>query len=188
MKISESIKTLRAAAIVMFVTVASGAEFMANAADPLPNDSLISITGDINAAGHVRVSQPEALTARLSSRKQASTAAETSGETTGDVSRIEIATGRRHASSVRTGYRIQVFDDNNPRTARQSASSVKSRIENSFPAYRAYVTFNSPYWRVKAGDFRSRAEAESAMAEIKKAFPELKAYIRIVRDRVNIYD
>ncbi|MDE6311902.1 MAG: SPOR domain-containing protein [Muribaculaceae bacterium] len=188
MRISESIKTLRAAAIVIFFTAATGAEFMTNANEPQPSDSVISITAEINAAGHVRVSQPEALTARVSSRKTVSEESTVTGEMPGDASKVETAASRRHASAVRTGYRIQVFDDNNPRTARQSASSVKSRIEGAFPAYRAYVTFNSPYWRVKAGDFRSRAEAESAMAEIKKAFPELKAYIRIVRDRVNIYD
>ncbi len=188
MNISESKIRLRVTAFVIIVTGFCGAKFATHATEPGASDSVVNITAEINAAGHVRLSQPESLTARLSSRKTFPGDTETSGETTGDASRNENNVGRRHASSVRAGYRIQVFDDNNPRTARQSASSVKSRIESSFPAYRAYVTFNSPYWRVKAGDFRSRAEAESAMAEIKKAFPELKAYIRIVRDRVNIYD
>jgi len=50
------------------------------------------------------------------------------------------------------------------------------------------MTFNSPYWRVKVGDFRTRGEAEAAMAEIREAFPSLSSHLRIVRDKINIYD
>ena len=173
----------RVGALVALATGVSAPEVLAEE----PVDSMVSIVASINAAGHVTVSQLEALTRRLSyARVQAAPGGETDEVAEGN--RIETVAERRQASATRAGYRIQVFDDNNPRSARSSAASYKNRVESAFPAYRAYVSFNSPYWRVKVGDFRSRAEAESAQAEIRRAFPELKAYIRIVRDRINIYD
>ena len=168
----------RVGALVALATGVSAPEVLAEE----PVDSMVSIVASINAAGHVTVSQPEALTRRLShARVQAAPGGETDEVAEGN--RIETVAERRQASATRAGYRIQVFDDNNPRSARSSAASYKNRVESAFPAYRAYVS-----WRVKVGDFRSRAEAESAQAEIRRAFPELKAYIRIVRDRINIYD
>lgn len=139
----------------------------------------VCITATLNASGHIRVEQPEELTRRLMGPSPVQGAAEASEENR--------ETSEEQVRGTRAGYRVQAFDDNNPRTSRGTAASLKSRIESTFP-YRAYVSFNSPYWRVKVGDFRSRAEAESAMAEIRRAFPELKAYLRIVRDRINVYE
>lgn len=92
------------------------------------------------------------------------------------------------SATSRTGYRVLVFDDNNPRTARSQAESRHRQMQAEFPQMRAYVTFNSPYWRVKVGDFRTRGEAEAAMAELRHKFPALAAYMRIVRDKINEFD
>ena len=138
----------------------------------------------INASGHVSVEQPEALGARLAAPARES-AREVSAEP------ADHASESHHASAAigtRAGYRVQVFDDNNPRTARREAQEKRAMFGRRFPHYRAYVAFNSPYWRVKVGDFRSRSEAEAAMAEIREAFPSLAAYIRIVRDKIHIYE
>ena len=170
-------------AAVAVATAACGAEIHAAPQDE-PSDSVVSIVAHINASGHVSIDQPEALTERLSRRLQPG---EDAGGEMPESTQNE-ASAAKSATAVRAGYRVQVFDDNNPRTSRSAAASYKSRIETAFPAYRAYVSFNSPYWRGKVGDFKSRAEAESAMADIRRTFPGLKAYIRIVRDRINIYD
>ena len=90
----------------------------------------------------------------------------------------------RKDTQGRVGYRIQVFDDNNPGTARQGAESRKRQMESRFPEWRSYVEFNSPYWRVKVGDFRSRSEVEAAIEEMRHAFPGLSSQLRIVRDRI----
>lgn len=182
MNIKTKQNTLRA--VMAVVMAAVGAEVYAGQEAQQP-DSIISIVAHINASGHAVVEQPEALTKRLS-RPRLNSGEDAGGEVL-EYTTDETSTPKS-ATSVRAGYRVQVFDDNNPRTSRSAAASYKSRIESAFPAYRAYVAFNSPYWRVKVGDFRSRAEAESAMVEIRRAFPGLKAYIRIVRDRINIYD
>lgn len=176
-------RTLRNAMVAALICVAATGTEVVSAETLSPADTT-GIVSHINASGHVRVVQPDGLNARLSKPASATSDSEVAGE---DVSSQEAA-ARRHAVAMRAGYRVQVFDDSNPRTARSSAAAYKNSIESEFPAWRAYVTFNSPYWRVKVGDFRSRAEAESAMAEIRRAFPALKAYLRIVRDRINLYD
>lgn len=102
--------------------------------------------------------------------------------------------GREDASSeksstkptAKVGYRVQVFDDNNPRTAKNQAQERKRMIENRFPEFRGYITFNSPYWKVKVGDFRTRSEAEAAMGSIRAAFPSIGPQLRVVRDKINV--
>ncbi|MCM1111078.1 MAG: SPOR domain-containing protein [Clostridium sp.] len=84
------------------------------------------------------------------------------------------------------GFRVQVFSDNNPKTAKNEARSKQRAIASRFPQYRAYVSFNSPYWRLKVGDFRTQQEAQEAAEELKQAFPASGKEIRVVRDRINL--
>lgn len=135
----------------------------------------VSIVDSIMASGNIIIDQPEALTRLLVYR-----GVPVMGEN------AEASETAHAHPAVRTGYRVQVFDDNNPRSARRNAEAAEQRIAAQFPHLRSYMTFNSPYWRVKVGDFRSRAEAEAVMAEIRQAFPSLAAYLRVVRDKINI--
>lgn len=96
----------------------------------------------------------------------------------------ETAEAPKPATS-KVGYRVQVFDDNNVRTAKAQAQERKHMIESRFPEFAAYVSFNSPYWRVKVGDFRTRSEAEAAMGAIRSAFPAIGSQLRVVRDKIN---
>lgn len=132
-------------------------------------DSGQPITEHITANGKNTVTQPEKLKQRL---MPASSGADIQQET-------------ETASHV-AGYRIQIFSDNNPRTAKSEARSKARSISEAFPQYRTYVTYNSPYWRLKVGDFRNQQDANEAADEIKKAFPSYSREIRIVRDRINI--
>ncbi len=136
-----------------------------------------SIVDHITLSGRIAIYQPDALAGLVSaasvpvSDKAESQAADHVAE-----------------PSVRSGFRVQVFDDNNPRTARKQAEARYRQVHAQFPHLRSYVTFNSPYWRVKVGDFRTRAEAEATMAELRHAFPSMAAYMRIVRDKINTVD
>ena len=140
------------------------------------SDTTLSIVSEINASGNIRVEQPEALAVLLKKRTESGIGEE------------EAQQHDTRATNSRSGYRIQVFDDNNPRTAAAQAKARGRQMEAAFPQYKTYVSFNSPYWRVKVGDFRTRGEAEAAMADLREAFPQLGAYLRIVRDRINIFD
>lgn len=138
-------------------------------------DSVAPIISKIQASGNVVVIQPASLNRLLSPVIDNSSV----------TSESEI---RQQATASRTGYRIQVFDDNNPRTAAAHAKQREQQMRASFPHLGAYVSFNSPYWRVKVGDFRTRGEAEAAMEEIREVFPQFGAYLRIVPDKINISD
>lgn len=134
-----------------------------------------SIIAEIEAPGNIRIFQPAVLDSMLCRPANASGAS--------DVNSVEAS-----ATQSRSGYRVQIFEDNNPHSARQNAENYNARMRSEFPHLRSYVSFNSPYWRVKVGDFRNRAEAESILAELRQAFPSLAAYMRIVRDKINIFD
>lgn len=84
------------------------------------------------------------------------------------------------------GYRIQVFSDNNARTAKSEARTRARNVGALFPQYPTYVVYNSPYWRLRVGNFRTREEANKAADEIKEAFPSYVKEIRIVRDRITL--
>lgn len=139
-------------------------------------DSVVSIVAAINASGNITVEQPEALTRLLTRRIQPVRNADGAEEAA--VPTTVVAT--------RNGYRVQIFDDNNPGTARAQAESRAVQFESVFPQWKTYVTFNSPYWQVRVGDFRRRGEAEAALAQIREAMPSVAAYARIVAEKINI--
>lgn len=86
------------------------------------------------------------------------------------------------------GFRVQVFSDNNTRTAKNEARAKAKQVAARFPHLSTYVKYTSPYWRLKVGDFRSRQEADEAAEQLRKAFPAFSKEIRVVRDRINISD
>lgn len=134
-----------------------------------PADSTVSIIDEINNSGTITVSAPEGLDNRLVSTPQS---ADDDDQPTTTAAR-------------RTGYRVLVFDDNTPSTAQHAAQSRRQQIAARFPEFAVYVQFNSPYWRVKVGDFRTRSDAENALAAIRQAFPHFASQLRIVRDHIN---
>lgn len=107
-------------------------------------------------------------------------------ETTEDNSEKEEVA--RPVNGRMAGYRVQVFSDNNTRTAKNEARSKQRVISSRFPQYQTYVMYTSPYWRLKVGDFRTQQDANNAADELRKAFPAYSKEIRVVRDRVNISD
>lgn len=132
-----------------------------------------TIVDNITAGGRNTVDQPEALTLLLV-RRELPAEPETPG-LSGEA-----------ASRQRTGgYRVQVFLDNNPSTAKSTARSRANAISSRFPEMRTYVTYNSPYWRLRVGDFRTHAEAAAAAEELRQAFPRSAKEIRVVRDNIN---
>lgn len=67
------------------------------------------------------------------------------------------------------GYRVQIYSGSN----RQEAYSTQARFNAEFPEYRTYITYLEPNFKVHAGDFRSRLEAEKLKQELVQAFSSL---------------
>ncbi len=145
----------------------------ARAAAPTSDSTIVS---HIEEGGRIAISCPDNLLQRL-----APVAPTTEQSGTDD----EATSSAASQSATRVGYRVLVFDDNDVRTAKQNAQARRNQIVSRFPEMNAYIQFNSPYWRVKVGDFKTRSEAEAAMQAIRAAFPSYGSQLRVVRDRIN---
>jgi len=84
------------------------------------------------------------------------------------------------------GYRIQVFADNNQRTAKEEAESKELQIKELIAGIPTYVKYNAPFWRLYVGDFITHEEAFSMMSRLVNAFPTFKKEIQIKEEEVRI--
>lgn len=68
------------------------------------------------------------------------------------------------------GYRLEVFFSSGLR-AREQAMDVKTEFLRKYPDVQAYMIFQSPDFKVRVGDFRSRNEALALQERIKRSYP-----------------
>jgi hypothetical protein len=54
------------------------------------------------------------------------------------------------------GYRLLVVNTN----SRDEAIAAKTKVYTYFPELKAYLQYQSPYFKLRAGNFKTRAEAE----------------------------
>jgi len=68
------------------------------------------------------------------------------------------------------GYRVQIFFDagNNSQT---NANNSRTEFMRRHPEIEAYISFDSPYYKVRVGDFRSRLEAQNFLNSIIGTYP-----------------
>ncbi|MBR5240868.1 MAG: SPOR domain-containing protein [Muribaculaceae bacterium] len=81
------------------------------------------------------------------------------------------------------GYRIQIYSDNMQRRAKEMAQERAKMIQEADSTLESYVTFNSPFWRVRVGNYSSYEEAAIKLRELKKQFPTIPD-MRIVKDLI----
>jgi hypothetical protein len=65
------------------------------------------------------------------------------------------------------GYRIMVVNTND----RTKALEVKSRMMSEFPDEKSYLIYQSPYFKILIGNFRTRQEAEPFQKKILEIYP-----------------
>jgi hypothetical protein len=66
------------------------------------------------------------------------------------------------------GYRLMIISTNN----RDEALAAKTKVYTFFPELKAYLWYQSPYFRVKAGNFKDRKDAESYQKRMNTYFPK----------------
>ncbi len=79
------------------------------------------------------------------------------------------------------GYRIQIYSGSG-NYSKGNALSERSRFMGRYPSVNAYIVFNTPYYIVKTGDFRTRLEAEAFRQLIIEDYPE----VYIVKDDIEL--
>ena len=68
---------------------------------------------------------------------------------------------------VKNGYRIQVYFGDNSRKGKAEARAAGLRFRNYFPSQRVYISFISPHWLCRVGDFRTNQEARDVLSQIR---------------------
>ena len=80
---------------------------------------------------------------------------------------LELYAAHVNAQEEEMGYRIQILAG----TSRDEAYKVKANFSYKYGGYRSYLTYNSPYFKVRVGDFTERLEAYRFLQNIKSKFP-----------------
>ena len=106
---------------------------------------------------------------------------------------LQSPSGKKSDADLKTGinkiagYRIQVFSDGrNQSTLESRAKARGNMILSKFPKYKGqiYTFSSSPNWYTRIGNFRTASEANSALTELKKAFPNLSSEMRVVKSQI----
>jgi hypothetical protein len=91
---------------------------------------------------------------------------------------INAAIKKASARSMR-GYRLLVVNTNK----RDEAIDAKTKIYTYFPELKAYLVYQTPYFKLKAGNFKTRAEAEKYRKDMTSFFPK---GVFIINDTIEI--
>ena len=73
------------------------------------------------------------------------------------------------SSIVVYGYRVQVFFG----ADRREAYDQQAKFKDLYPELNTYVSYTQPNYKVRAGDFRTRAEAQKLLNDLRSVFPTL---------------
>ena len=74
----------------------------------------------------------------------------------------------RDSRKTGKGYRLMIISTNK----RDEAIAAKTKVYTYFPELKAYLWHQSPYYKVKAGNFKERKEAEDYQKKMNAYFPK----------------
>jgi hypothetical protein len=92
-----------------------------------------------------------------------------------EINEITTRDSRRHSA----GYRILVVSSND----RNKVIEAKTTMYREFPELKAYMMYQAPFFRLKVGNFKDRAEAEAYLSQVNRLF---KSGVYIVPDTIEI--
>lgn len=84
---------------------------------------------------------------------------------------------RNKTKTSERGYRIQIFSGNN----KTEYERARGYVLQYFPNLETYVSYSQPTYKLKVGDFISKAAAENYLASLQSRFVAAK----IIYDNVN---
>jgi hypothetical protein len=87
-------------------------------------------------------------------------------------------TGFAGGQETAFGYRVQIFFG----SSRQAAYSAQAKFNDEYPELKTYIVYSEPNFKVRAGDFRTRLEAEKLVKEVTGMFSTLF----IISEKINI--
>jgi hypothetical protein len=85
------------------------------------------------------------------------------------------------AINTMDGFRIQIFSESGT-NSKTKAQAVQDEFRARFSGVGGYLTFKSPNYKVRIGDFRTRLDAQRFLMELTADYPN--AFI--VEDQINL--
>jgi hypothetical protein len=92
--------------------------------------------------------------------------------------RLDVLTAKQATINKRTammtssgqykGYRIQVIST----SRRDQAFKVKAELLSRFPDQKSYTMYQSPYFKVRIGNFIKKADAEKLRKQLNQMYPQ----------------
>lgn len=104
-----------------------------------------------------------------------------------NISSTRAAHDSRASIGKLNGFRIQVFSDGrNQSTLEARAKARGNAILARLPKYRGqiYTYSSSPNWYTRVGNFRTQADANKALEELKSTFPAFAPEMRVVKSQI----
>jgi len=80
---------------------------------------------------------------------------------------VNAAIRKANARTAR-GYRLLVINTNK----RDDAIAAKTKVYTNFPELKAYLVYQSPYFKLKVGNFKTREEAQQYQKTLGYYFPK----------------
>jgi len=74
----------------------------------------------------------------------------------------------RDARRIGKGFRLLVINT----SKRDEAVAAKTKVYSNFPELKAYLIYQSPYFKLKVGNFKERKEAEEYQKKFTNIFPK----------------
>ena len=94
----------------------------------------------------------------------------------------EAVSGKKDLVEV-DGYRVQVYSSNKQQKAKAEALELEQQLQDKI-GQPVYVQYQSPFWKVRIGNFRNYDEAKEYKKLFVQQFPQLLGNTYIVRDKI----
>ena len=83
------------------------------------------------------------------------------------------------------GFRVQIFSSNVQQQGKAEALALEKALAPKIDQP-VYVSYISPSWKVRIGDFRTFEEAQEYKNELVKRFPKLQASSYVIGDQIRV--
>ncbi|GHV09594.1 hypothetical protein FACS1894162_0450 [Bacteroidia bacterium] len=81
-----------------------------------------------------------------------------------------------------SGFRIQVSMGN----SRSETQAKQSEIQQTYPKLATYLIYEAPNWKLFAGDFITREEANMVKKQLQQAFPKFGKALYVVISKIKV--
>jgi hypothetical protein len=101
-----------------------------------------------------------------------------------DSNNVDVLSGKTYLKT--RGYRVQVYSGNDRRKSKDHAHSIQEKLKKMHSDLQTYVTYDAPFWKLHAGNYRSFEEASQMLRTLRQDFPQIKNEIYIVEDEIRL--